>query len=136
MKKTATLSVALLTSLGLAGCGTTPHHHTATHHSELHSNSSKSSSSSSSMRSFSSSSNQKVTPTTTNQQTSIQTNQQQAQTASAANLHDFVNRYGMSPAEYKVEHEGMTPQQALDATPNNMKTAGEIQLQHSMEKGN
>ncbi|MFK5704968.1 hypothetical protein ACI3E1_00745 [Ligilactobacillus sp. LYQ139] len=136
MKKTATLSIALLTSLGLAGCGTATHHHTTTHHSELHSSSNKSSSSSRNMSSSSSSSNQKVTPTTTNQQTSIQTNQQQAQTASAANLHDFVNRYGMSPAEYKVEHEGMTPQQALDATPNNMKTAGEIQLQHSMEKGN
>lgn len=136
MKKTIALSIALLTSFGLAGCRTTTHHHTATYHSEVHSSSSKSSSSSSSMSSSSSSLSQRATPTTTNQQTSVQTNQQQNQAASADNIHDFVNRYGMSPAEYKVEHEGMTPQQALDATPNNMKTAGEIQLQHSMEKGN
>lgn len=136
MKKTITLSITLLASLGLAGCGATTHHHTVTHHSEVHSSSSKSSSSSSSMSSSSSSLSQRATPTTTNQQTSVQTNQQQVQTASADNIHDFVNRYGMSPAEYKVEHEGMTPQQALEATPNNMKTAGEIQLQHSMEKGN
>ena len=62
--------------------------------------------------------------------------QPQNQPATAGNLHDFVNRYGMSPAEYKVQHDGMTPQQALDATPDNMKTTGELQLQHSMEQGN
>lgn len=42
----------------------------------------------------------------------------------------------MSPAAYKMQHDGMTAQQALEATPDNMKTTGEIQTQHNMEQGN
>jgi hypothetical protein len=37
----------------------------------------------------------------------------------------------MSPAAYKMVHDGMTPQQALAATPDNMETSGEIQTEHS-----
>lgn len=56
MKKSIALSIALLASLGLAGCGGTTHH-TTTHHPKTHKKSSKSSSSkSSSSSSFSSSS--------------------------------------------------------------------------------
>lgn len=46
-------------------------------------------------------------------------------------LTGFVNKYGESPAAYKMDHDGMTAQQALDATPDNMETSGEIQLEHS-----
>lgn len=56
MKKSIALSIALLVSLGLAGCGSTTHHTTA-HHPKTHKKSSKSSSSkNSSSSSFSSSS--------------------------------------------------------------------------------
>lgn len=44
------------------------------------------------------------------------------------NLTDFVNKYGMSPAAYKMQYEGMSEEEALRNTPNEMKTSGEIQL--------
>ena len=139
MKKSITLSIALLVSLGLAGCGSTTHHTTA-HHPKTHKSSSKSSSSKSSSSSSSSASSQSRQQDTgkqqpANKQAVVRNNQPQNQPA-AGNLHDFVNRYGMSPAAYKMQHDGMTAQQALDATPDNMKTTGELQLQHSMEQGN
>lgn len=40
----------------------------------------------------------------------------------------FVNKYGMSPAAYKVEHQGMSEEQALRSTPDAMKTSGEMQI--------
>lgn len=140
MKKSIALSIALLASLGLAGCGSTTHH-TTTHHPKTHkssskSSSSKSSSSSSSSSAFSQSKQQdtgKQQPA--NNQAVVRNNQPQNQPV-VGNLHDFVNRYGMSPAAYKMQHDGMTAQQALDATPDNMKTTGELQLQHSMEQHN
>lgn len=140
MKKSIALSIALLVSLGLAGCGSTTHHTTA-HHPKTHKSSSKSSSSKSSSSSSSSASGQSKQQDTgkqqpANKQAVVRNAQPQNQPATAGNLHDFVNRYGMSPAEYKVQHDGMTPQQALDATPDNMKTTGELQLQHSMEQHN
>lgn len=140
MKKSITLSIALLVSLGLVGCGSTTHH-TTTHHPKTHKSSSKSSSSKSSSSSSSSASSQSKQQATgkqqpANKQAVVRNNQPQNLPATAGKLHDFVNRYGMSPAEYKVQHDGMTPQQALDATPDNMKTTGELQLQHSMEQGN
>ena len=140
MKKSITLSIALLASLGLAGCGSATHH-TTTHHPKTHKISSKSSSSKSSSSSSSSASSQNKQQATgkqptANKQAVVRNTQPQNQPATAGNLHDFVNRYGMSPAEYKVQHNGMTPQQALDATPDNMKTTGELQLQHSMEQHN
>ena len=140
MKKSITLSIALLVSLGLAGCGSTTHHTTA-HHPKTHKSSSKSSSSKSSSSSSSSASSQDKTqdngkqPAATKQAV-MRNTQPQNQPATAGNLHDFVNRYGMSPAAYKMQHDGMTAQQALDATPDNMKTTGELQLQHSMEQHN
>lgn len=139
MKKSITLSIALLVSLGLAGCGSTTHHTTA-HHPKTHKSFSKSSSSKSSSSSSSSAPSQSEQQDTgkqqpANKQAVVRNNQPQNQPA-AGNLHDFVNRYGMSPAAYKMQHDGMTAQQALDATPDNMKTTGELQLQHSMEQGN
>ena len=135
MKKSIALSIALLVSLGLAGCGSTTHHTTA-HHPKTHKSSSKSSSSSSSSASGQSKQQDTGKQQPANKQAVVRNAQPQNQPATAGNLHDFVNRYGMSPAEYKVQHDGMTPQQALDATPDNMKTTGELQLQHSMEQHN
>ncbi|MCV2519861.1 hypothetical protein LDK59_05160 [Melissococcus plutonius] len=41
-------------------------------------------------------------------------------------LTDFVNKYGMSPAAYKMQYEGMSEEEALRSTM--MKTSGEVQL--------
>ncbi|MFK5676070.1 hypothetical protein [Ligilactobacillus sp. LYQ60] len=143
MKKSIALSIVLLASLGLAGCGGSTHHTTG-HHPKTHKSSSKISSSSSKSSSSSSSSSlssqvkQQATgkQQPANKQAVVRNTQPQNQPATANNLHDFVNRYGMSPAAYKMQHDGMTAQQALDATPDNLKTTGELQLQHSMEQGN
>lgn len=45
-------------------------------------------------------------------------------------LTEFVNKYGESPAAYKMDHDGMTEKQALAATPDNMETSGELQMEH------
>lgn len=71
--------------------------------------------------------------TDTQQQSGTQQNNQDAQ---PQNLTEFVNKYGMSPALYKMKHDGMSQLQALESTPDNMKTSGEIQLQHQLEQGN
>lgn len=55
-------------------------------------------------------------------------------TTSTGNLHDFVNQYGVSPARYKMEHQGMSELEALQSTPTGMKTSGEIQMQHILEQ--
>ena len=46
-------------------------------------------------------------------------------------LSGFINKYGMSPAMYKIQYEGMSEEEALKSTPDSMKTSGEIQLGHS-----
>lgn len=46
-------------------------------------------------------------------------------------LTGFLNKYGESPAAYKMDHEGMTAEQALAATPDDMETSGELQTEHS-----
>lgn len=40
----------------------------------------------------------------------------------------FVNKYGISPAAYKVQYQGMSEEQALRSTPDAMKTSGEMQI--------
>lgn len=45
-------------------------------------------------------------------------------------LSGFINKYGMSPAMYKIQYEGMSEEDALRSTPDSMKTSGEIQLGH------
>lgn len=54
--------------------------------------------------------------------------QQETVSEEPTNLTDFVNKYGMSPAAYKMQYEGMSEEEALRSTPNEMKTSGEIQL--------
>ncbi len=53
----------------------------------------------------------------------------------ASNLHDFVNRYGESPAAYLAEHNGMSPEQAVQSVPDTMKTSGEIQDTYQIQQG-
>lgn len=44
-------------------------------------------------------------------------------------LTDFVNKYGVTPVVYKVQHFGMTPMEALKSTPDDLQTSGEIQTE-------
>lgn len=44
-------------------------------------------------------------------------------------LTDFVNKYGVTPAVYKVQHFGMSPKEALESTPDDLQTSGEIQTE-------
>lgn len=45
-------------------------------------------------------------------------------------LTGFINKYGMTPAAYKMQVEGMSKEEALSSTPQNMKTSGEIQSEY------
>lgn len=53
----------------------------------------------------------------------------------ASDLHDFVNRYDESPAAYLSEHNGMSPEQAVQSVPDTMKTSGEIQDTYQIQQG-
>ena len=50
-------------------------------------------------------------------------------------LTGFLNKYGESPALYKMEHDGMSKLKALQSTPDDMKTSGEKQTQYRLEHG-
>lgn len=50
-------------------------------------------------------------------------------------LTGFINKYGVSPALYKMQHEGMSKLKALQSTPDDMKTFGEKQTQYRLEHG-
>ncbi len=66
-----------------------------------------------------------------------QVTQQNSQTTTAPSasepttLTDFVNKYGMSPVAYKIEHDRMSEEEAYRSTSDSMKTSGEIQYQYS-----
>ncbi len=77
-----------------------------------------------------------------NQQQGQQTTNGQQQGSSAngqlppsTDLHDFVNRYGESPAAYLSDHYGMSPEQAVQSVPDNMKSSGEIQDSNMLKQG-
>lgn len=57
-----------------------------------------------------------------------------AQTGEPQDLHQFLAKYGMTPAAYKVQHEGMSELEALESTPISMKTSGENQYQYQLEQ--
>lgn len=50
-------------------------------------------------------------------------------------LTGFINKYGMSPAAYKSEHDGMSAYDALKSTPEYMETFGEKQTESMMDRG-
>lgn len=76
------------------------------------------------------------------QQASSQTQQQASEQTSSeqtvsygdlppfdGTLSDFVNKYGVTPAVYKVQHYGMSVDEALKSTPDELQTSGEIQTE-------
>ncbi|MDO7879948.1 MAG: hypothetical protein Q6A85_10910 [Enterococcus mundtii] len=52
---------------------------------------------------------------------------QAAQSVEPSTLTEFINKYGMSPVAYKMQYEGMSEEEALQSTSNDMKSSGEIQ---------
>ena len=50
-------------------------------------------------------------------------------------LTSFVNKYGESPAAYLSEHYGLSPKEALYATPDSLETFGEMQSESMYRKG-
>ena len=83
---------------------------------------------------------QQASGTNTNNQQQTSQNDQNTQQQSSGISYDentltgFVNKYGVSPALYKEQH-GMSTIQALESTPDSMKTFGEQQLQTGIENG-
>lgn len=108
------------------------HHKKANKHSEK-----KQESVSSSSSSVANSSNQQTTkqqPQANNSQ-QASSNNGNGQLPPSTDLHDFVNRYGESPAAYLSDHYGMSPEQAVQSVPNNMKSSGEIQDTYQLQQG-
>lgn len=150
MKKIGLICATALLGMSLTACGSqstkkassssktssskvVKHHKKANKHSEK-----KQESVSSSSSSVANSSNQQ----TTKQQQPQANNSQQAssnngngQLPPSTDLHDFVNRYGESPAAYLSDHYGMSPEQAVQSVPNNMKSSGEIQDTYQLQQG-
>lgn len=148
MKKIGLICATALLGMSLTACGSqstkqasssskassskvVKHHKKANRHSEKERESSSSNSSS-----VASSSSQQAT----NQQAQENNNQQSSasnngQLPPSTDLHDFVNRYGESPAAYLMEHNGMSAQQAVQSVPNDMKTSGEIQDTYQLQQG-
>ena len=56
------------------------------------------------------------------------------QDINSLSLSEFVNKYGMTPAAYQAQN-GMTPEEALQNTPQDKKTSGEIQSEWLREQG-
>lgn len=144
MKKIGLICAAVLLCGGLAGCGNSSSHKATSssrassskvvkHHKK---NSSKKQSSSSS----SVASQQAISQSTTQQAGNAQ-GQQASSTPSngqlppSTDLHDFINRYGESPAAYLSDHYGMSPEQAVQSVPNDMKSSGEIQDTYQLQQG-
>ena len=105
------------------------------HHKKQNKKKQSSSSSASSNNSQNVQQQRNVTQSTPQQGQASQQNNQQVNSdpTQSGDIHSFVNQYGVSPALYKMQHYGMSQQQALDSTPDNMKTSGELQTQHLME---
>lgn len=57
-------------------------------------------------------------------------NQKERLNMDTSTLTGFLNTYGMTPTLYKIQVEGMTEEEALKSTPQNMKTSGEIQSEY------
>ena len=148
MKKIGLICATALLGMSLTACGSqstkkassssktssskvVKHHKKANKHSEK-----KQESSSSNASSVANSSSQQAT----NQQAQGNNNQQASasnngQLPPSTDLHDFVNRYGESPAAYLSDHYGISPEQAVQSVPDNMKSSGEIQDTYQLKQG-
>ena len=156
MKKIGLICAALLAGISLTACSNSASQKSnkksssssvtttkAVKHHNVHKESKKATQSSSSSA-VSSQSNSQANQTSTQQSSQNGSQQSNSQSASQSNsnglppandLHDFVNRYGESPAAYLAEHNGMSPEQAVQSVPDTMKTSGEIQDTYQIQQG-
>lgn len=81
------------------------------------------------------SNSQATSSSITAQSSQIQASDSNSISYNEKTLTGFLNKYGMSPTAYKVEHQGMTAYDALKSTPDTMKSSGEIQAEHLMDQG-
>ena len=154
MKKIGLICATVLMSLTLTACGSSSSQKSnkksssssvtttkAVKHHKTHKESKENTQSSSSSAT---SSDSQASQTSSQQQAVQSTQQSNSQPASQSNsnglppandLHDFVNRYGESPAAYLAEHNGMSPEQAVQSVPDTMKTSGEIQDTYQIQQG-
>lgn len=151
MKKIGLICAVALAGMSLAACGMQSSTKKATSSSKISSskvvkrhkkqNKKKQSSNNSSTSSNSENnvSNSNVKGNNQSQQTGQSNVTQQSanngQLPPSSDLHDFVNRYGESPAAYLSDHYGMSPEQAVQSVPNNMKSSGEIQDTYMIQQG-
>lgn len=144
MKKISLLCAVALAGLSLTACGNSTQkknttskqtsskvvkkHHKKVKRSKKKVNKSKHSNSSSAV----SASNQPQGQQNNNGQQ--QGSSANGQLPPANNLSDFVNRYGVSPALWKMQH-GMSAKDALLSTPENMRSSGENQDVTGIQQG-
>ena len=146
MKKISLICAVALAGLSLTACGSNSNRKTSSsskassskvvkHHKKAkHSKKKASSSNSSSAVSASSQQNQQQqTQTSNGQQQASQNNRQGLPPATDA--YDFANKYGVSPALWKMQHYGMSAKDALMSTPKNMRTTGENQDVTGIQQG-
>ena len=104
----------------------------SSHHAKKHSSSSKSSSSKSSSSSVSSesqASSSVITDDTTDSGFA------DGEPTSNTTLTAFLNKYGITPAQWLVQNKGMSIEDALYATPDEQETSGELQSEWAYKQG-
>lgn len=148
MKKIGLICATALIGMSLTACGSqstkqasssskTSSSKVVKHHKKANKHSEKKRELVSSSSSVTNSSNQQTTkqqPQANNSQRAS-SNNGNGQLPPSTDLHDFVNRYGESPAAYLSDHYGMSPEQAVQSVPNNMKSSGEIQDTYQLQQG-
>ena len=147
MKKISLLCAVVIAGLSLTACGNSSQnknttskqtsskvvkkHHKKVKRSKKKVNKSKHASSSSAVSASSQQNQQQQTQTSNGQQ---QASQSSNGLSPASDIHDFVNRYGVSPALWKMQH-GMNAKDALMSTPEDMRTTGENQDVTGIQQG-
>ena len=148
MKKISLICAIALAGLSLTACGSNSskkasssskassskvvkHHKKAKRSKKV--NKSKHSNSSSAVSASSQQNQQQQTQTSNGQQQASQNNGQGLPPATDA--YDFANKYGVSPALWKMQHYGMSAKDALMSMPKNMRTTGENQDVTGIQQG-
>ncbi len=148
MKKISLICAVALAGLSLTACGSNSskkasssskassskvvkHHKKAKRSKKV--NKSKHASSSSAVSASSQQNQQQQTQASNGQQQASQNNEQGLPPATDA--YDFANKYGVSPALWKMQHYGMSAKDALMSTPKNMRTTGENQDVTGIQQG-
>jgi len=152
MKKLISTGLLLAVTFSLVGCSNGNKQSADTHKKDTttavkkkstHKKKAKKSTKKNTGETASSTNNQTTDQSAANQQTQTNQSSQQSQPTQQSNgisydentLSGFVNKYGMSPAAYKMQNSGMSAYEALKSTPNYLETFGEQQSESQMDRG-